>query len=616
MYESIIETYKLANYDFRKTANSNDPLIHLFPEWIDYYKLKWSIARVLKPSSILEIGVRFGYSAAAFLDAYPSAKYVGIDLNTDSFGGVKGGINWAKQITQGFNAELIVADTQIMNSFPGGIYDLIHVDGQQDGDGSFHDLELAVKQARYVLVDGYFWTRQNFLAVSDFVFRNAYLLDWYSVIPGYAGELIIKVSDDYLIQNNQDAARKTKTSNSSLAIRQAYTNEYFTQDCGGFDVYKKNKGKKLQDSRLIAVATISNSKKSGRVLDLGCGRGELSYYYANQGFLVTSIDYSQSAIELAKKCFDDEENLKSNVEFICDDVCNAPLTGKYDLAVASDLIEHLSFVEVDKLYKRVSEYLNPDGLFVLHTFPNLWYYKYHYSRQRKIAASVGAYLPPEPRSRYEMLMHINEQSPRILKKQLGQYFEYVHLWFACPENPGGSLVKKFSIKEIMGAPSLFAIASHQQIDKEELKEKLQMQPISAIPAGKIKLLVTDYPRSICTNNEFEIQLQSENYTKFNLNSFGPNPVHIAYHWMNENASDYIVFDGERTKMFPSLNKTMAAFPKILFNQVQKGTYSVKVKSLGQEGKYILRVTLVQESVRWFDSSPTQLYQDISISITN
>ena len=443
MYESIIEAYKLAKYDFRQTANPKDPLAHLFEEWIDYYKLKWSIAHVLKPASILEIGVRFGYSAVAFLEGCPSAKYVGIDLDTDSFGGVKGAINWAKKITQPFNSEFIVADTQTMEHFPGDVYDLIHVDGQQDGDGSFHDLELAFKQAKYVLVDGYFWTRQNFLAVSDFLFKNYYLFDWYSIIPGYAGELIIKISDDYLKLGDRETEKKIEKPRSSLEIRQTYTNEYLMQDCGGFEAYKINKGKVLQDPRLMAVASISSCKNSGSLLDLGCGRGELSYHFANQGFSVTSIDYSQNAIELAQKCFDGDEHLKENVEFICNDICSVELSGKYDLAIASDVIEHLSFAEVDTLYKKVSEYLNNDGLFVLHTFPNYWYYKYHYSRQRKIAASVGAYLSPEPRSRYELLMHINEQSPRVLKKQLSEHFEHICLWFGDPSKSGREFSQTF-----------------------------------------------------------------------------------------------------------------------------------------------------------------------------
>ncbi|BDA75728.1 hypothetical protein CAL7716_098940 [Calothrix sp. PCC 7716] len=609
MFDLIIEKAKLTEYDFKKTANKNDPLSHLFEDWIDYYKLKWAIANVLNPSSILEIGVRFGYSAVAFLEASPSAKYVGIDLDTNSYGGVKGAIDWARQITQQYSTEFIVADTQSMEFFPGDVYDLIHVDGQQDGDSSFHDLKLAIKQARYVLVDGYFWTRPNFLAVSDFLFHNVDLLDWYGVIPGYAGELLIKVSENYLGQAN----KFTRKASSSLMIRQTYTDEYFTQDCGGFDAYSKNQGKRLEDARLIAVANISSFKKSGRVLDLGCGRGELSYYFARQGFAVTSVDYSPSAIKLAQQCFDKEDKLQKNVEFICDDVCNIILQHKYDLAVASDLIEHLAFEEVDKLYQKVVTNLKSDGLFVVHTFPNLWYYKYEYSRRRKIAASVGAYLPKEPRSRYEQLMHINEQSPVVLKKQLSKYFKYVNLWFGCPENPGGSLIKKFSIKEMRQAPSLFAVASQQQLNYEQLKNTLQMSPLPDILPGKINLLVKSYPKMVSVDSEFEIELEIQNTSEFILNSCGQNPVHIAYHWMSKD-NEYLVFDGKRTKIIPVLYTNKSLSIKLFGHQVNKRTYSATVQSLSNTGSYMLRITLVQEGVRWFDVKPTELYQDLYIDI--
>ncbi len=478
MFEAIIEQFQQATYDFRDTANPQDPLIHLFDEWLEYYRLKWAIAKVLKPTSILEIGVRFGYSAAAFLHGSPEATFVGIDLDTDTFGGTKGAVQWAEKITQPFRAEFVVADSQQMDRFPGGIYDLIHVDGQQDGSGSFHDLQLAIKQAHYVLVDGYFWTPQNYTAVSDFLYRYAGVLEFYGVIPGYAGELLIKVSDQYLAEVSQgihDSARESTT------IRQTYTSDYYTLDCGGYDSYKQYQGKQLADPRLQAVAAIAGIKTQGRFLDLGCGRGELAYHFAQKGFTVTAIDYSQAAIDLAENCFVGEPELRKNVEFQCDDVCTAPLKGHYDVAIASDVIEHLSVAEVDQLYQRVSEHLTPDGLFILHTYPNLWYYKYDYPRKRKIAASVGAYLSIEPRTRYEMLMHINEQSPQSLKRQLQQQFQYVLLWFGNPADPGGSLLSKFSIAQMRSAPSLFAIASHQPISPEQVGACLQDRSVS--PTG-------------------------------------------------------------------------------------------------------------------------------------
>ena len=611
MFESIIQQAQQADYDFRQTANPDDPLVHLFHEWLDYYKLKWSITHVLQPTSILEIGVRFGYSAAAFLHGHTAAHYVGIDLDTDSSGGQKGAISWAKEITQEFSPKFIIADTQKMERFPGDIYDLIHVDGQQDGDSSFHDLELAIKQGRYVLLDGYMWTRQNFIAVSDFLFKYADLLDFYGVIPGYAGELLIKVSEEYLQEFNQIQYGKVQ---SSLAIRKTYTNEYYTQDCGGFDAYKRNQGKKLEDPRLQAVAAIASLKKSGSMLDIGCGRGELTYYFAQQGFTVTAIDYSQSAIELAENCFTSNEKLKQNVQFHCDNCCTVKLSGKYDLAVASDLIEHLAFEEVEKLYQKVAQALNQDGLFVVHTFPNLWYYRYEYPRRKKIAASVGAYLPPQPRSRYELLMHINEQSPRILKKQLSKYFKYVLLWFAEPQNPGGSLVNKFSRKEICAAPSLFAIASHEPINQQQLKNRLQMSPLPPISKGEIELLVKDCPNEVLVNSEFHLRLELINYSKFILNSYAPNPINISYHLMDEQANNYIIFDGERTSIFPPLDRDEGIVFEPLLGKIAKGTYLVRIKAIPKKGNYILRVTLVQEGVCWFDLSPTQLSKDIPIKI--
>jgi hypothetical protein len=91
----IIQISKTTTYDFRIYANPNDELSHLFPEWVDYYKLKYSIAQAIQPKSILEIGVRYGYSARSFLEACPMAHYLGIDNDSDSFGGSKGAINWA-----------------------------------------------------------------------------------------------------------------------------------------------------------------------------------------------------------------------------------------------------------------------------------------------------------------------------------------------------------------------------------------------------------------------------------------------------------------------------------------------------------------------------------------
>ena len=77
MIESIFSELLTTDFDFRRFAAANDPLSHLFEDWLPYYRLKFAIAKVLQPQTILEIGVRYGYSAITFLEACPTAKYLG-----------------------------------------------------------------------------------------------------------------------------------------------------------------------------------------------------------------------------------------------------------------------------------------------------------------------------------------------------------------------------------------------------------------------------------------------------------------------------------------------------------------------------------------------------------
>jgi cyclopropane fatty-acyl-phospholipid synthase-like methyltransferase len=613
MLDQILREYRASQYDFRPIANPQDPLQHNFPAWVDYYRLKWAIARVLQPRTILEIGVRYGYSGHAFLDACPTAHYLGIDLDSEISGGVKGAIDWAKTILQPFPAEFLITNTQTLATFPGQTYDLIHVDGQQDGDGSFHDLTLACQQSRYILVDGYHWTSQNFLAVNDWLLENRDRLDWYAAIPGYAGEMLIKVAED----------RSPKPTQTSLDLRDAYDRNYYTQSCHGYDSFATHQGKRLLDHRLQAVATIASLKRSGRVLDLGCGRGELAYYFAQQGFEVTAIDYAADAIALAQQCFADEPELQQRVQFLCADVNQVELpTQTYDLAIATDLIEHLAPSEVAQLYQRIRQWLKPDGLFIAHTFPNRWYYQYDYARKRRQAKAIGAYLPQQPRSRYEQLMHINEQSPPVLKRQLNASFEQVQVWFSGEGNHaiGGSLTQHFSHRQLAAAPSLYAIATAQP-DPIPLHPLLQSRPLpiqrwpwqsrNSLQPGHLQYHILDHPAAATPNTPLELPVQLDNHSRYILHSNGDFPIAWSYRWLDRNGQ-ILVAEGDRTLLCPPALPIDKDHNSLRYSSP---TYFVKIKTPNCLGQLTLRLTLVQEGVRWFDHSSLRCYQDVSILIT-
>ena len=591
----ILALYAASDYEFRRTAFEGDAFRSRFPKWVNYYRMKWAIARTLRPASILEIGVRYGYSAAAFLDACPNAEYLGIDIDSDEFGGAKGAIHWAAKITAGYKAKFLVADTQKMTQFPGTVYDLIHVDGQQDGDGSFHDLQLAIGQGRFVLVDGYFWTQQNFHSISEFLFTFRDLLEYYVVVPGYAGELLIK---------SRLGAENSPLSSvqSSEDLRHTYSSDYYLEDCGGFDEYKRSGGKELEDLRLTAVAALATLRPHGRVLDLGCGRGELAHHFAREGRQVTAIDYSADAVHLTEQTFQGDPDLRSQVEVLQANIAEWKPSGKYDLVTASDVIEHLTPAELDVVYGNVADHLTPDGLFIIHTYPNLWYFKYEHARKRRIAASVGAYLPREPRTRYELLMHINEQNPRTLRRQLLRHFPHVLLWFGEGGNEGGSLLRNFSHREMASAPDLWAIASLAPLDVADIRRRVSNEPLPVEDLLGIRLAVVSSPAEVQASREFQLRLQIANQGPRMLGSMPPLPVHISYHWLPEDQSGELIIDGLRSAIRPPLSPGAVR------------DFSVKVMAPAVAGKYTLRVTLVQELVRWFDDEPVNIFTDLHFEV--
>jgi SAM-dependent methyltransferase len=593
--ETLLDTAATAEYDFRHSANPADPSKHLFDEWVPYYHLKWAIARVLKPRRILEIGVRFGYSAAAFLDACPDAAYLGIDNDSDSFGGHKGAIRWAKCITQERNAQFLIADSQQLEEFPGGPYDLVHIDGQQDGVGSLRDLTKALHKARYILFDGYFWNRTNFLHVSEFLYSNRDIIASYVIIPGYAGELLI---------TPQPATTLPGSVRSSRELRSVYTTAYYLRDCGGWETYKRDQGGSLGDQRLRAIGDLTELAPLGRAIDLGCGRGELSVHLARLGHEVTAVDYSESAIELAQAAAASAERVAPHtirINFQCADINQIEISGSYDLAVASDLVEHLTPAELDSLYACISSHLDSHGLFIIHTFPNAWYYRYEHARRLREARKLDAYIPLEPRTRYEQLMHVNEQSPRSLRRQLRTHFPYVLVWFATHDfsNPFENLKRRFSKNEMRAAGDLFAIAGHTPILPGILYDGITMPPI----ATPIELLfeLLEIPTRVPEASRFIARVRLINNSQICLKSRLPNPIHLSYHCYSD-ALQLVTFDGLRT-VIPTL--------KAGFRQ----EIEMQLSAPSSEGRFLFRLTLVQEEVMWFDVPPQNLFVEKWVEVS-
>ncbi len=571
--------YSDIEYDFRRYANPNDELAYLFDQWVPYYDLKYRICKALKPKSILEIGVRFGYSANAFLSASPGAKYVGIDNNSNSFGGEKGAINWAQKINENYNCQFILTDSQKLRVFPGEErYDLIHIDGQQDGDGTYHDLELGLQKGKWLLVDGYHWSKENMLSSTFFIEKYRKFIEYSIIIPGYAGELLIKVKNNFNINNK-----------SYKSLENEYNRDYYVKDCGGFESFLKTKGKKV-DGRLKELLNIVNPQKGEKILDIGCGRGELAYAINQKGATCIGVDYSNDAIKIAKETFGDYS--EEGLQFIHTDITElgAEYSSYFDKIVLADVYEHIEEEVMHRILDKIKTLLNDEGLIFIHTAPNLNYYDSVYNSNRKIAKKAGLYLPKNPRTIYEDMMHINEQKPEILEKSLKKHFKHVKVWCNCAK---GLLEEDQNDKNLYN--EIFAISC--KLDRIDTHIK-NMCYVALDPFDINVEIAIDRTSSDLMKFKDVLDVKIQNNTKQVLATKEPYPVHISYHILN-NEKEAVLFDGERTDLPVDLQSG-----DLLKMQMRISKHGL------EKGVYTYRICLVQEFQFWFENS----YTDVLIEI--
>lgn len=100
-------------------------------------------------------------------------------------------------------------------------------------------------------------------------------------------------------------------------------------------------------------------KGKQRILDVGCGSGRDSVFFANQGFDVTAIDGSQNLIELAKQT-------TPNIDWQCltfDEIKNQDWQNQFTGIWACASLLHLPFNDLPMVINDLIRLLKPNGIF-------------------------------------------------------------------------------------------------------------------------------------------------------------------------------------------------------------------------------------------------------------
>ncbi|MBZ0301864.1 MAG: methyltransferase domain-containing protein [Anaerolineae bacterium] len=217
-----------------------------------------------------------------------------------------------------------------------------------------------------------------------------------------------------------------------------YTEEYFRTACEGYDEFNSSEGEQLS-RRLTAAFELAEVTPGMIVLDVGCGRGEILRHCAQLGADAYGIDYAAVAVSMSRKVIQPLAGITPGQTAVAQaDAKTLPFpTGHFDRVLMFDVVEHLHPWELHAAMLEVHRVLKPEGRFIIHTAPNVWYDRYAYPLVRLVRTLMGQgkQYPKDPRQFLVDVnehVHVNEQSMVSMNRALQKAGFKGKVWLDSP----------------------------------------------------------------------------------------------------------------------------------------------------------------------------------------
>lgn len=229
-----------------------------------------------------------------------------------------------------------------------------------------------------------------------------------------------------------------------------YDEEYFLTACEGYQEFLTSEGAHLS-RRLSQAFEVADVRPGMRILDVGCGRGEILLHCARFGADAFGVDYAWTAVDLSQKLAKgyweqpiigerapNENEGGVTIGVYQADAKHLPFSsGHFDRVLMFDVVEHLYPWELHQALLEVHRVLVPTGRLIIHTAPNRWYDQYAYPLVRFVRRLMGqgAHYPPDPRALNVAVnteVHVNEQDILRLRRYLKNNGFRGRIWLDTP----------------------------------------------------------------------------------------------------------------------------------------------------------------------------------------
>ncbi len=167
-------------------------------------------------------------------------------------------------------------------------------------------------------------------------------------------------------------------------------------------------------------------------------------------------------------------------------------------------------------------------------------------------------------------------------------------------SPGGGLKRYYLYEDFSYRTATLPEASAWDVDSEVL----QMDPLTPDAIAEISLNVSAVPAVVGVSETFWIDATVKNGTDLPLAALPPYAVRLAYHWIQKSTRLSVVFEGERSELFPCVQA----------NDRLQCLMRVEAPSL--PGEYILQATMLQESVCWFEDVRPDILQEFEVVVAD